>query len=281
MADQIQLKVTETEDELISKAQVAVSRCNWVVGECAAKWTRKYARGRTDADFAAMVGLTVDQVYQRRRVFETFGPAWEQHRTLKWSHFYVALNWDDAADCLEWAAENDATVAEMKAWRRALRGEDLSEPAAEDFADFAGDPTIRFVSSEPVPVRDPGGSQRRGEAGERGRETVRGVETGGRATDSTTHHSPLTPPAYAPFRQGAGSPPPEDEPETESPRVSAAAGPSPPVDQLVSRLTVAVERVNKALTPEVVAGFEKLPRKLRDRFVRAVSELSSKAAGLM
>lgn len=276
MADQIQLKVTETEDELISKAQVAVSRCNWVVGECAAKWTRKYARGRTDADFAAMVGLTVDQVYQRRRVFETFGPAWEQHRTLKWSHFYVALNWDDAADCLEWAAENDATVAEMKAWRRALRGEDLSEPAAEDFADFAGDPTIRFVSSEPVPVRDPGAA--RGGEAERARQPMAETARGG---DRETERRRDRETAYAPFRQGAGSPPPEDEPETESPRVSATAGPSPPVDQLVSRLTVAVERVNKALTPEVVAGFEKLPRKLRDRFVRAVSELSSRAAGLM
>jgi hypothetical protein len=37
----------ETESELISRAQLAVSQCNWVVGECAARWTQKYAKGRT------------------------------------------------------------------------------------------------------------------------------------------------------------------------------------------------------------------------------------------
>ena len=64
--------ITESEDELISRAQVAVSQCNWSVGECAYKWTEKYARGRTDADFGVLVGLSPDQVFQRRRVWETF-----------------------------------------------------------------------------------------------------------------------------------------------------------------------------------------------------------------
>ena len=62
-----------SEEELISRAQMAVSQCNWVLGECAASWTQRYARGRTDADFGQMVGLSSDQIYQRRRVWETFG----------------------------------------------------------------------------------------------------------------------------------------------------------------------------------------------------------------
>ena len=97
-------QVKETEEELISKAQSAVSQSNWIVGECAAKWTTKYAKGRTDADFATMVGLTPDQVFQRRRVWETFGDVFEDYPKLKWSHFYVALTWDDAPECLQCAA---------------------------------------------------------------------------------------------------------------------------------------------------------------------------------
>ena len=42
----------ETEAQLIARAQMALSECRWTVGECAARWTQRFARGRTDADFA-------------------------------------------------------------------------------------------------------------------------------------------------------------------------------------------------------------------------------------
>ena len=60
------------------------------------KWTEKYARGRTDADFADPVGPEADQVFQRRRVWETFADVHAGYASLKWSHFYAALTWDDA-----------------------------------------------------------------------------------------------------------------------------------------------------------------------------------------
>src|SRR6516164_4917977 len=81
----------ETEEQLVSRAQEAVSLCRWVVGECASKWTQRYARGRTDGDFAALIGLTGDQVYQRRRVWESFATLRSEFPPLKWSHFYAAL----------------------------------------------------------------------------------------------------------------------------------------------------------------------------------------------
>ena len=95
--------VVETEQELIQTAQRAISSCNWTVGECATKWTRRFARGRTDADFGAVVGLSGDQVYQRRRVWETYAEVREEFEQLKWSHFYISLTWEDAAECLTWA----------------------------------------------------------------------------------------------------------------------------------------------------------------------------------
>lgn len=121
------------EDQLIEQCQQALSSCNWTVGQCAAEWTERFAAGRTDADFGSLIGLERDQVTKRRLVWERFGDIRDQFPHLRWSHFYVALSWDDAETCLEWANEMEGTVAEMKAWRRSQHGEDLSQPStAED-----------------------------------------------------------------------------------------------------------------------------------------------------
>jgi hypothetical protein len=263
-------EVTESEDELISRAQNAVSQCNWSVGECAFKWTQKYARGRTDADFGALVGMSPDQVFQRRRVWETFADVHAVYGGLKWSHFYAALNWDDAPECLQWAEENQATVAEMKAWRRASRGEDLTIDAADE------EWGVAYVPSEPVAVKDPaefGESERRGRSGRGDGNSERSVtETvAGVARDSGNGDS-----GYAPFRSGAGSPAPK---ETET----VATEPRPHVtpEQLITRMSGTLERINEALTPEVLKAFKTLPEKKRTRFLKAVSELSTKTARLI
>ena len=93
------IQTAETEQELISAARLAISNCNWTVGECAAQWTERYAKGRTDADFGELIGLSGDQIYQRRRVWETFADVRDDYE-LKWSHFYVSLTWTDSSECL-------------------------------------------------------------------------------------------------------------------------------------------------------------------------------------
>ena len=273
MAKKTVPEVTESEEELISQAQLAVSHSNWIVGQCAHKWTQKYARGRTDADFAALLGLTADQVFQRRRAWATFGDVYAGYASLKWSHFYAALTWDDAPECLQWADENQATVAEMKAWRRALRGEDLSQPSAAD--EWGGPTGLAFVPSEAVAVKDPaafGEQERRGRVGRTESETDRAAAdtVAGVARESGGDSG------YAPFRSGAASPAPK---ETEP--VAVASRPHLSPEQLVTRISVTLERVNEALTPEALKAFKALPEKKRARFLKAVSGLSAKAARLI
>jgi len=271
--------VTESEDELVDQARGAVSQCNWIVGECAAKWTRKYARGRTDGDFAALVGLSADQVYQRRRVWETFGDVSSEYPTLKWSHFYIALRWDDAPECLQWAIENEATVAEMKAWRRVQRGEDKTEAAPAD--PWVGDPAIRFVPTEPVAVRDPSefSGDRPGETNLSPPFDVEPIGTGSAAEtiSAVARGSEDHGAGYSPFRKGAGSPAPGEASQ------QTATLDRPPVDpeQLIKRVSRSLERINAALTPDILAEFRLLPDKDRVRFVKLVGELGTKAAGLM
>jgi hypothetical protein len=265
-----------TEHDLIRTAQQALSRCNWVVGKCAADWTQRYARGRTDADFAQLVGLSADQVYQRRRVWETFGDVYADYPSLRWSHFYVSLTWDDAPECLQWADENGATVAEMRAWRRALRGEDLTEAA--EFSPLGDDPSMSRLAAMPADVREPrdeddapAGIQRERRDAPDGSENEVPFVSG----SVTSAHREIAPGEddYAPFRKDAGSPPPksssEDEPASER-----------PAGQIAKRVISTLERMVSILTPQIVAAFRTLPERDRTRLVQAIATLSDRVAML-
>lgn len=258
--------VTETEQELVERAQTAVSQSNWVVGECAAKWTKKYARGRTDADFGQLVGLSGDQVYQRRRVWETFADVDGDYVELKWSHFYVALNWDDAPECLQWAQENQASVAEMKAWRRAMHGEDLTQPPTDD---WGNELTIEIEQPQPTEVKDPDEF-----AGP-------GSKPSGSGNTSPSEQNLVSAVAredYSPFRKGAGSPPPKPSGSGES--VAVLEKPKVQPEQALKKAVTALERANKGLTKEVLSCDGKAAEKLRKRLRTVVNDLAAKVAEL-
>jgi len=264
-----------TEQELIHRAQTAVSNCNWTVGECAAQWTKKFARGRTDADFGELVGMSGDQVYQRRRVFETFADVQTQYASLKWSHFYIALNWEDSTECLSWASDNAATIAEMKAWRRLQRGEDITNDPSDDEAatQWGGDGASAFGeygSQSATPVRSESDLElpavrvaSSGSDSNRGSREVATADTAG-----------LSQGEYAPYRTGATKPPREvlDEVPGSQPSVS--------VEQSVKRLSVMIERCAKAITPEVQRNFSQLPEKVRTRFLASLMDLRERTADL-
>jgi hypothetical protein len=258
--------INETEEQLILTAQTAVSSCNWVVGECAAKWTKKYAKGRTDADFATEIGLTPDQVFQRRRVWETFGDVYTEYASLKWSHFYVGLNWDDAPECLQWAEDNDATVAEMRAWRRAVQGEDLTEEAVDQqYSEWGGDPHVVHVPFENTLVKDPADMPTPSGEGNRLRTAGQPAETvGAHARESQGGEE------YAPFKQGGTTVPGKEQ------GVATEVPPHEQAEQLVKKLTVALERFEKEVSPTVAREMTKLDDKMRSRLLKALHEVNSR-----
>ena len=266
MAEHAQASAQETEQDLIDRAQHALNECNWVIGECAAQWTKRYAKGRTDADFGAKIGLSGDQVYQRRRVWETFSDIHDEYAQLKWSHFYAALNWDEAAECLQWADEMQATVAEMKAWRRAQRGEDLAEQADEDvpFAESA----IEHLSPTAGFVRDPDDDLSNGSSAEE--RAARQRESAESSTVAAAARGTADEQPYSPFGKDArGSAP-----------TGSADKPKKSTEAVLKSLAGAVEKCDKALTPAVLEEWTNVPPDVRKRFLTAVRNLSSKTAGL-
>ena len=250
----------ETEASLIARAQVAVSRCNWEVGECAALWTKRFARGRTDADFATLVSLSADQVYQRRRVWETFADVYQNYSTLKWSHFYAAINWDDAAECLQWADDVQAGVAEMKAWRRAQRGEDLNTPAMDDALD--GLPTEPALAREAAPF-DHQSSFSVSANNPADGESDPNLALANRLSNGTGDD-------YAPFNANATTVPGREQ--GERPVLST--------EQIAKRFTTTIERCVNLITPQFLEEFAELPDKVRKRLIKAVEQLAEKVEEL-
>jgi len=126
----------QTEQQIVEAVKAAIEQiddCKWTVGRLAHEWTERYANGRTDEDFAKLVGLSRANVQQRRQVFATYGDVCKTFCKLSWSHFLVVLDWNDADEWLASANDNRWSVATMKRMReiqnRADRGEDLSQPA--------------------------------------------------------------------------------------------------------------------------------------------------------
>lgn len=255
----------ETENALIQRAQQALSHCNWEVGECAAIWTKRFARGRTDADFAVLVGLSPDQVYQRRRVWETFADVRDSYTALKWSHFYSALTWDDAAECLQWAEDIQATVAEMKAWRRAQRGEDLSQAAEDE--------PYSLLLGETVAVKAPEGGGGAPFDGQRSGEGTR-VVTGDLTPTVAGVARQSEEGEYAPFRDGAAAVPSGEATRAATPREE------PTAEQVIKRVTTALEKASSMLTSDVACEFPGMSEKVRQRFLRAVKDLQKRAHDL-
>lgn len=257
------LPVSETEQQLIDRAVNSLTECRWTVGECAFKWTQRYARGRTDAEFANLISLSPDQVYQRRRVWERFHAVRESYQSLHWSHFYTALTWDNAEECLQWAEDTRSTVGEMRAWRRAQLGEDLTQAGSD------GEPLFQYVPEEPSWVQPPfdvpgsGGSprneMRRGEPSENDPARLAGVAREVGESDA----------AYAPFRQGAMRPGTATAPEKERGPAIPAATP----EQIIKRMTLTLDRCLKVFTPEFVSGLTDLPDGMLARLKKSAAAL--------
>jgi hypothetical protein len=253
----------ESEDELVARAVEAISQSQWIVGECAATWTRRYARGRTDADFGLLIGLSEDQVYQRRRVWEEFAEVAPRFAILKWSHFYTALGWDDFDECLQWAHDMRATVAEMKAWRRARRGEDLTAEAPD--VDTERDPLVQFVPESPAWVQDPASFRSATRSPESGGGGMSGSDTVSVA--GVARQVGAGEPGYTPFRRDALQPLKRVDPVAASNQL--LTGDQPSMLQLVKRMTTTLERFVKAATPAHVRAYRELPESIRERFETA------------
>ena len=101
-----------------------VSTTNWEKGRIICQWRESLqANGALPGDYAdeawaeRVGGVTGQHVGRLRRVYQRFGEVHAEYPGLYWSHFQVAIDWDDAEMWLEGAVQSGWSISQMRAQR--------------------------------------------------------------------------------------------------------------------------------------------------------------------
>lgn len=116
----------------IGQWQKLVSTTNWEKGRIIQEWREALERAGaliteySDEAWAQRVGgVTGQHAGRLRRTYERFGKVWPEYDGLYWSHFQIALDWEDAEMWLEGAVQNNWSISQM----RNARWEAIGAPA--------------------------------------------------------------------------------------------------------------------------------------------------------
>lgn len=153
--------IDDTSRVFLGQWHTLVSTTNWEKGRIIKEWRDERKRAGmeiseySDEAWAQLVGdVTSQHVGRLRRAYERFGKDYQQYPGLYWSHFHVALDWDDAELWLEGAVQNKWSVAKMRRQHDNAHGKaDALESETSSVASAPGEHDAH-VDSELTEVQD-------------------------------------------------------------------------------------------------------------------------------
>lgn len=143
-------KLVELSGEYIGRWTLLVSTTNWEKGRIICQWRDALMgsecgpAGYSDEAWSLQVGgVSPQHVGRLRRVYQRFGESYSSFSGLYWSHFWAALDWEDAELWLEGAAQSRWSVSQMRRMRCESMGTDPEDepiesglPAPSDDEDY-------------------------------------------------------------------------------------------------------------------------------------------------
>lgn len=128
---------TSQSQPFIGQWNQLISTTNWDKGKIIFEWreslkdTEVPSTEYSDETWSQMVGgVTAQHVGRLRRTFERFGHVHTEYAGIYWSHFYAALDWDDAEMWLEGAVQSKWSVSGMRQQRWETLGK-LGQPPVD------------------------------------------------------------------------------------------------------------------------------------------------------
>lgn len=151
---EIKPETIEQSSAFIGKWNTLISTTNWEKGAIILQWRQSLkdegapASQYSDDAWSRMVGgVTSQHVGRLRRTSDRFSESFDQFSGLYWSHFYAALEWDDAEMWLEGAIQNKWSVSQMRNQRWETMGKVAADqPKSEDIVTSETDEEDSAVS---------------------------------------------------------------------------------------------------------------------------------------
>ena len=117
-------EATDQSRAYIGQWNQLISTTNWEKGQIIVQWRTSLetngalANEFSDDAWSQLVGgVTPQHVGRLRRTYERFGHVYSEYAGIFWSHFYAALDWDDAEMWLEGAVQSKWSVSKMRQQR--------------------------------------------------------------------------------------------------------------------------------------------------------------------
>lgn len=117
-------QTTEQSQPFIGQWNQLISTTNWDKGAIICQWRSALVQQDaplseySDEAWSHLVGgVTPQHVGRLRRTSERFAESFTSYEGLYWSHFYAALDWDDAEMWLEGAVQNKWSISAMRQQR--------------------------------------------------------------------------------------------------------------------------------------------------------------------
>ena len=130
----------EQSQPFIGQWNQLISTTNWDKGKIICQWRaalieeKAPATEYSDDAWSQLVGgVTPQHVGRLRRTSERFGEVFGDYKGLFWSHFYAALDWEDAEMWLEGAVQSKWSISGMRQQRWETMGKlDADKPKDGD-----------------------------------------------------------------------------------------------------------------------------------------------------
>ncbi len=227
-----------------------ISQTNWEKGRIIFEWRRALAdSGAAASAYADEVwsrrvgGVTPQHVGRLRRVYQRFGEVKDQYPGIFWSHFQVALDWEDAEMWLEGAVQNGWSVAKMRTIRAETLGLSQQEALVPVAVEVDLDEDFRPAETD-EPTTDAASAQ-----------AARAAADAPHPPTASNGDETVEPPGDGGHRDSGGSVEVEASDVPQSPSEPAATRPFADLPDLPEDLQEALETFKLALLRHKTAGW--------------------------
>ena len=117
-------QLAELAQPFVGQWNQLISTTNWEKGRIISEWRETLIESGVDATEYSdeawsrrVGGVTAPHVGRLRRVHDRFGSTYETYKSVFWTHFLAALDWDDAPMWLEGATQENWSVSQMREQR--------------------------------------------------------------------------------------------------------------------------------------------------------------------